>query len=110
VAVAVGSFHAQTTRDTKLDIELVGQIVAMFPIPLVLHGSSGANDSETQAVMRAGMKKMNIATHLNHPFTDAVRESLATDVKTADPRKYFTNAREVVATETTPLIEVLALD
>jgi len=60
--------------------------------------------------MRAGMKKMNIATHLNHPFTDAVRESLATDVKTADPRKYFTNAREVVATETTPLIKVLALD
>lgn len=109
LAVAVGSSHGQTTRETKLDIELIKEIAAELPIPLVLHGSSGVGDVEIQSAIRAGMKKINIATHLNHVFTDSVRDTLSSDEKLVDPRKYFKGAREAVASETTRLIEVLAL-
>lgn len=109
MAVAVGSSHGQVTRETKLDLDLIKEIAAMLPIPLVLHGSSGVSDDEIQAAIRAGMKKINIATHLNHVFTDSVRDILEADSKLVDPRKYFKGARDAVAIETARLIEVLAL-
>lgn len=109
LAVAVGSSHGQTTRETKLDIALIKEIAAALQIPLVLHGSSGVSDSEIQSAIRAGMKKINIATHLNHVFTDSIRDTLDSDEKMVDPRKYFKSAREAVAVETARLIEVLAL-
>jgi fructose-bisphosphate aldolase class II len=109
MAVAVGSSHGQVTRDTKLDLELIKEIASILPIPLVLHGSSGVSDPEIQAAIRAGMQKINIATHLNHVFTDSVRETLSIDTKIVDPRKYFKSAREAVAKETERLIKVLAL-
>jgi fructose-bisphosphate aldolase class II len=109
MAVAVGSSHGQVTRETKLDLELINEIASILPIPLVLHGSSGVSDSEIQAAIRAGMRKINIATHLNHVFTDSVRETLSIDEKMVDPRKYFKSAREAVANETERLIKVLAL-
>lgn len=109
MAVAVGSSHGQVTRQTKLDIELIKKLAATLPIPLVLHGSSGVSDEEIQEAIRAGMKKINIATHLNHVFTDSVRDILDADLELVDPRKYFKGAREAVAIETARLIEVLAL-
>ena len=41
LAVAVGSSHAMTSRDAKLDLELIAAIRQAVPVPLVLHGSSG---------------------------------------------------------------------
>ena len=109
LAVAVGSSHGQISRETKLDIDLIEEIAATVPIPLVLHGSSGVSDSEIQAAIRAGMKKINIATHLNHVFSDSVREALGSDAKLVDPRKYFKPARDAVTEETARLIKLLAL-
>ncbi len=44
LAVAVGSSHAMTTRDARLDIELIEKLAARVAVPLVLHGSSGVPD------------------------------------------------------------------
>lgn len=109
LAVAVGSSHGQITRETKLDIDLIKELAMTLPTPLVLHGSSGVSDSEIQSAIRAGMRKINIATHLNHVFTDSVRNMLASDAKMVDPRKYFVSARQAVTKEAVRLIEVLAL-
>ena len=110
LAVAVGSSHAMTTRTAQLDFDLIQEIAATVSVPLVLHGSSGVSDPDLQSAVRAGMKKINIATHLNHVFTDEVRALLAAEPTLVDPRKYVKNARKAVAQETARLIRLLALE
>jgi len=109
LAVAVGSSHAMTTRDATLDFELISHIAKTVSIPLVLHGSSGVNDEDLQRAVKAGMRKVNIATHLNHLFTDEIREILNSDSKIVDPRKYVRSARNKVADECGRLLQLLAL-
>lgn len=109
LAVAVGSSHAMTTRDATLDFELISQIAKTVSVPLVLHGSSGVSDEDLQRAVRAGMRKVNIATHLNHLFTDEIREILNSDSKIVDPRKYVKSARNKVTDECGRLLQLLAL-
>jgi fructose-bisphosphate aldolase class II len=54
------------------------------------------------------MVKVNIATHLNHVFTTALKARLDEEA-TVDPRKYLGAAREAVTDEAARLIELLAL-
>ncbi len=107
LAVAVGSSHAMTTRDAVLDLGLVAELAAAVPVPLVLHGSSGVSDAQLTAAVAAGLVKVNIATHLNHVFTDAVRARLGADPGLVDTRKYLGPARDAVAAEVTRLLGVL---
>lgn len=107
LAVAVGSSHAMTERTSRLDLELISALAAAVPVPLVLHGSSGVPDDEIIRGVRAGMVKINIATHLNKVFTDEVRARLADD-KLVDTRKYLGPARDAVAGEVARLLALLA--
>lgn len=109
LAVAVGTSHAMTTRDASLDFDLIKAIAGTVSIPLVLHGSSGVSEAGLAQAVRAGMSKINIATHLNHVFTDEVRRLLDSDPKLVDPRKYIKSARMKVAEETSHLLKLLAL-
>jgi ketose-bisphosphate aldolase len=108
LAVAVGTSHAMTTRDARLDLALIGQIAAACPVPLVLHGSSGVADAHLREAVIAGMTKINIATHLNGVFTASVRRSLDDQPALVDPRKYIGPARDAVAAEVVRLLELLA--
>jgi fructose-bisphosphate aldolase class II len=107
VAVAVGSSHAMTTRDATLDFDLIAEIARTVSVPLVLHGSSGVSDPDLQKAVKAGMSKINIATHLNNVFTHEVRESLGANPKLVDPRKYIAPGRDAVATEVARLLSLL---
>ena len=107
LAVAVGTSHAMTTKDAVLDLALIAELRAAVPVPLVLHGSSGVPDDTLRAAVRHGMKKINIATHLNKAFTGAVRDYLAGDEKVVDSRKYLRAGRDAVAREVTHLLGVL---
>lgn len=106
LAVAVGSSHAMTSREARLDESLIESLAAAVPVPLVLHGSSGVPDEGLVSAVRAGMVKINIATHLNVAFTAAVRESLAGS-DTVDPRRYLGPGREAVAAEVARLLAML---
>ncbi len=107
LAVAVGSSHAMTERVARLDTGLIAQLARRVPVPLVLHGSSGVPDDGLVSAVRAGMRKVNIATHLNHVFTDALRERLAGPT-TVDTRRYLGAARAATADEATRLLLLLA--
>ena len=109
LAVAVGSSHAMTERTADLDLGLVARIRASVDVPLVLHGSSGVPDDGIAAAVRAGMTKINIATHLNAVFTDAVRTCLEQDPRLVDTREYLGPAREAVRAEAARLLELVAL-
>ena len=109
LAVAVGSSHAMTERTAELDLALIADIRAQVGVPLVLHGSSGVPDAGLVAAVRAGMTKINIATHLNSVFTAAVRSRLDQDPRLVDTRRYLGPAREAVQGEAARLLELVAL-
>jgi fructose-bisphosphate aldolase, class II len=107
LAVAVGTSHAMTTRDAVVDEELIRKIAAATAVPLVLHGSSGLDDAGLAAVVRAGMTKVNISTHLNALFTRAVRQVLDTRPDVVDPRRYVGPGRDAIVTEVARLLTLL---
>jgi fructose-bisphosphate aldolase class II len=107
VAVAVGSSHAMTTRDATLDFDLITEIAKTVGVPLVLHGSSGVSDLDLQKAVKAGMSKINIATHLNNVFTHEIREALGANPQLVDPRKYIAPGRDAVAAEVARLLTLL---
>jgi fructose-bisphosphate aldolase class II len=107
LAVAVGSSHAMTTKSARLDIDLIREIRAAVPVPLVLHGSSGVLDDDLRQAVAAGLTKINVGTQLNVAFTDAVRQAL-TDPAMTDPRKYLRPARDAVAETIAGILRTIA--
>jgi fructose-bisphosphate aldolase, class II len=97
LAVAVGSSHAMTARTAQLDHQLIAALRDAVPVPLVLHGSSGVADDELGRAVAGGVVKVNVGTILNVAFTRAVRDRLAGDETTVDPRHYLSPARVGVA-------------
>ena len=108
LAVAVGSSHAMTERTASLDLDLIADLRAAVPVPLVLHGSSGVPDAGIAAAVRAGMVKINVATHLSAVFTATVRNRLA-DERLVDSRKYLGPARDAMRVEAGRLLRLIAL-
>jgi len=108
LAVAVGTSHAMAERRTAVDLELITALRDAVPVPLVLHGSSGVSDDELRRAVAAGMTKINMATHLNHVFTDSVRATLASKPELIDSRRYLGPARDAMAVEVGRLLGLLS--
>lgn len=104
LAVAVGSSHAMTERTARLDLDLVGALRHAVPVPLVLHGSSGVADETIEAAIRSGITKVNVSTHLNRFFTDAIRAFLQANPDVVDSRRYVREGRAAVAVEAARLM------
>ncbi|GAA2781092.1 class II fructose-bisphosphate aldolase [Kitasatospora aburaviensis] len=109
LAVAVGTSHAMLTRTASLDLDLIAALRTTVPVPLVLHGSSGASDDTLAAAVAHGMTKINIATHLNKAFTTAVRVRLAADAALVDTRAYLGDGRDAVSEEVARLLGILTV-
>ena len=107
LAVAVGSEHAMRERSALLDETLIAELAAALPVPLVLHGSSGVADAGIDGAVRAGMRKINIGTHLNTVLTAAVRDELERDPDAIDPRRWLGPGRAAVAAEVRRLLDVI---
>ncbi len=108
LAVAVGSSHAMLERGASLDLELISRLHRVLEVPLVLHGSSGVPDAILVAGITAGMRKINVSTHLNGFFTRAVRHWLAENEQAVDSRKYVGAGREAMAGEAARMLELFA--
>jgi len=108
LAVAVGSSHAMLERGASLDLELIAQLQSSLNVPLVLHGSSGVPDETLVAGIQAGMRKINVSTHLNGYFTRAVRSWLDANEQAVDSRKYISAGRKAMATEAGRMLELFA--
>ena len=104
LAVAVGSSHAMTERTAELDLDLVAQLRHAVHVPLVLHGSSGVADETIEAAIASGITKVNVSTHLNRFFSEAVRASLDAEPDQVDPRRYVRAGRAAVTAEAARLI------
>ncbi|WP_276309041.1 class II fructose-bisphosphate aldolase [Specibacter cremeus] len=108
LAVAVGSSHAMTERSASLNLERIAELKDALEVPLVLHGSSGVSDAVLVAAIAAGMRKINVSTHLNGFFTRAVREYLDAHPDVVDSRRYLAAGRAALAPEAARLLRLFA--
>ncbi|MER5867502.1 class II fructose-bisphosphate aldolase [Kitasatospora sp. NPDC002040] len=104
LAVAIGSSHAMTSRDARIDHDLLNTLRLTLDLPLVLHGSSGVSDQEIQRAVAGGISKVNIGTALSIAMTRAVRAALEADPDAVDPRGYLAAGRRAVTDTVTALL------
>lgn len=91
LAIAVGSAHGFYKETPQLQLELIGQINAVTPAALVLHGSSGIPHDQIQESIRKGITKINLATEIKNIFMKRLQEILASTDE-IDLRKVFPKA------------------
>ncbi|KAB2952109.1 tagatose-bisphosphate aldolase subunit GatY [Heliorestis acidaminivorans] len=96
LAIAIGTAHGLYKAEPKLDFARLVAIRKMIDVPLVLHGASGVPDQSLLKTVELGICKINIATELKIPFSQAIREFFITNPEENDPRKYFLPAKEAI--------------
>jgi len=81
LAVAIGTSHGIYPKNMKpkLRIDLLREIKAKLPIPLVLHGGSSNLDSEIALAVEYGINKINISSDIKDPFYRQCRVVLQDD-------------------------------
>ncbi|REJ27423.1 MAG: tagatose-bisphosphate aldolase [Caldibacillus debilis] len=96
LAVAIGTAHGLYKSEPKLDFERLEKIQEKVKIPLVLHGASGIPEEDVRKCIERGIAKVNIATELKIPFSDALRKYLLEHPDANDPRKYMSPAKQAM--------------
>ncbi|MDQ0148781.1 tagatose bisphosphate family class II aldolase [Eubacterium multiforme] len=90
LAVAIGTAHGLYKGEPKLDFDRLKEIREVVDVPLVLHGASDVPDELVKKAISLGICKVNVATDLKIPFSDAVKEYFIENPDANDPRKYMT--------------------
>ncbi|AQS11855.1 D-tagatose-1,6-bisphosphate aldolase subunit GatY [Clostridium saccharobutylicum] len=96
LAIAIGTAHGLYKGEPKLDFERLKEIRSKVNVPLVLHGASDVPDELVKKAISLGICKVNVATDLKIPFSDAVKEYFKENPKANDPRKYMTPGKEAM--------------
>ncbi len=65
LAVSVGNVHGYAP-DARIDFELLGEIQAASPAPLVIHGGSGLPEEQFARLHEFGVVKVNVASDLRN--------------------------------------------
>ncbi|MDM5225946.1 tagatose bisphosphate family class II aldolase [Cytobacillus sp. NJ13] len=96
LAVAIGTAHGLYKGEPKIDFERLEDIHSVVNIPLVLHGASDIPDEMVKRTIELGICKVNIATDLKIPFSNAVKQYFNENPDANDPRKYMTPGKEAM--------------
>ncbi|KHD37255.1 tagatose-bisphosphate aldolase [Clostridium acetobutylicum] len=96
LAVAIGTAHGLYKGEPKLDFERLKEIREKVDVPLVLHGASDVPENLVRKAIELGICKVNIATDLKIPFSDAVKEYFKEHPDANDPRNYMTPGKEAM--------------
>lgn len=96
LAVAIGTAHGLYKGIPHLDFERLAEIRKKVSIPLVLHGASDVPDEFVQKAISLGICKVNVATDLKIPFSNAVKEYFKENPQANDPRKYMTPGKKAM--------------
>ncbi|MBC5995210.1 tagatose bisphosphate family class II aldolase [Romboutsia ilealis] len=96
LAVAIGTAHGLYKSEPKLDFERLEEIRGLLDVPLVLHGASGVPTEAVQKAINLGICKVNIATELKIPFSNAIKEYFKEHPDASDPREYLVPAKRAM--------------
>jgi fructose-bisphosphate aldolase class II len=95
-APAVGTAHGLYASKPHLMPERVTELVALQPIPMVLHGGTGLTPDQFQDCIARGCAKVNISTALKIALVEGYREHLEANPGKHDPPSLFRHVREAV--------------
>ncbi|TCS81819.1 tagatose bisphosphate family class II aldolase [Tepidibacillus fermentans] len=110
LAVAIGTAHGLYKDKPKLDFDRLERINQLIDIPLVLHGASGIPDKDVRRSIELGITKVNIATELKIPFSNAVKQFFNEHPEESDPRKYLTPGKDAMKKVTIEKIKLCGSD
>jgi fructose-bisphosphate aldolase class II len=81
LAIAIGTCHGIYPKNMvpELRLDLLEQIKAKVPLPLVLHGGSNNPDPEIGRASKLGVNKINISSDIKVAYHAKMREVLADD-------------------------------
>ena len=96
LAIGVGTAHGVYKGVPHIAVDRIKEIADVVDIPLVLHGASGLSDEVIANCIKAGISKINFATHLRQAFTKGLKEGLASKDATYDPKTYLPYAIKAV--------------
>ena len=108
LAVAIGTAHGFYKQEPKLDLEMLTEIRAITPQPLVLHGGSGIPDEMLRNAISRGIVKVNLATDSKNTFMRELKKVLFTTDE-IDLRKTFPPAIEAVKELITRKIRLVSM-
>ncbi len=110
MAVGVGTAHGLYAETPVLNTELISELNEKLTVPMVLHGASGLSDEAIRACITRGICKVNFATELRIAYSDGIKETLANDPKTIDPKVYGSAGRAKVKALVANRIKVCGCD
>ncbi|HEX7055569.1 MAG TPA: class II fructose-1,6-bisphosphate aldolase [Bacilli bacterium] len=96
LAIAVGTAHGMYKGEPKIHFDIIAEVAAHIPVPVVLHGGSGVPDDDIRKAIAAGAGKINVNTENQVACTAKIREVLGKDANVYDPRKYLGPARQAM--------------
>lgn len=88
LAVGIGNAHGFYKGVPELKFDILEETKKRVSIPIVLHGASGIPDEDVKKATGLGICKVNFATELRDAYSKGVKEYLAANPDTFDPKKY----------------------
>ena len=77
LAIMVGTAHGKYKKAPVLYIDRIAEIHGAVKAHLVLHGGSGVPDDQIKSAIKAGVRKINIATDLCYAFVNGLVDPLS---------------------------------
>ena len=77
LAIMVGTAHGKYKKAPVLQIDRIAEIHKAVKAHLVLHGGSGVPDDQIRSAIKAGVRKINIATDLCYAFVNGLVDPLS---------------------------------
>ena len=96
LAVAIGTIHGMRQTGAVLDIPRIAELHRHVDAALVMHGSSGVDDTTLVEAIAAGITKVNLSTALQAVFMHTLRESAARPGHETDARAVLAETRDAV--------------
>lgn len=97
LAVLVGNAHGRYKKPPKIDIGRIADIrKATGGTALVLHGGSGIPDEAIKEAVKAGIRKLNVATDICYSFLDSVQEEVVKPDRTVAVDNFMKKPIEAV--------------
>jgi ketose-bisphosphate aldolase len=95
-APAIGTAHGLYKSTPHLMPERVTEIVALHPIPMVLHGGTGLTATQFSDLISRGCAKVNISTALKIAFVESHRDYLERNPGKNDPPALLAHVKAAV--------------
>ena len=106
LAVSIGNVHGFDV-EPKVDLNLLKEIAAVSPVPLVLHGGSGIPFEQVKAMKQYKMLKINYGSDLRSAYIKTFGEAYENNHKEANLFGLCKKAVENVAKTASDLVLII---